>query len=136
MASTLAHGSDGTVAIGANYEAQLNTWSATLTRATSVVTGFGDTGHQRRASKVVDLTGSAGGFSKYGDGDHDPTGIVGNVGATQAAMVLTVATGCKFTFDAVINSTSFSVSQDGDSTVSFNFEQDDANGPTVAWNEG
>ena len=135
MASTLAHGSDGTVAIGANYEAQLNTWSATLTRATSVVTGFGDTGHRRRASKVVDLTGSAGGFSKFGAADHDPTGIVGNAAATQAAMVLTVASGCTFTFDAVINSTAFSVSQDGDSTVSFNFEQDDANGPTVAWAE-
>jgi hypothetical protein len=135
MASTLAHGSDGTVAIGADYEAQLNTWSATLTRATSVVTGFGDTGHRRRASKVIDITGSAGGFSKYGDASHDPTGIVGNAAATQAAMVLTVATGCTFTFDAVINSTAFSVSQDGDSTVSFNFEQDDANGPTVAWAE-
>ena len=135
MASTLAHGSDGTVAIGANYEAQLNTWSATLTRATSVVTGFGDTGHRRRASKVIDITGSAGGFSKYGDASHDPTGINAELGAA-AGIVLTVATGCTFTFDAVINSTAFSVSQDGDSTVSFNFEQDDANGPTVAWNEG
>ena len=135
MASTLAHGSDGTVVIGTNYEAQLNTWSATLTRATSVVTGFGDTGHRRRASKVIDITGSAGGFSKYGDASHDPTGINVELGVA-AGIVLTVATGCTFTFDAVINSTAFSVSQDGDSTVSFNFEQDDANGPTVAWNEG
>ena len=134
MASTLAHGSDGTVAIGADYEAQLNTWSATLTRATSVVTGFGDTGHRRRASKVIDITGSAGGFSKYGAASHDPTGIYDS-SATVAAMVLTVATGCTFTFDAVVNSTSFSVSQDGDSTVSFNFEMDDANGPTVVWAE-
>jgi hypothetical protein len=83
MASTLAHGSDGTVAIGADYEAQLNTWSATLTRATSVVTGFGDTGHRRRASAGdLDITGSAGGFSKYGAASHDPTGIVGNAAAT------------------------------------------------------
>jgi len=134
MASTLAHGSDGTVAIGANYEAQLNTWSATLTRATSVVTGFGDTGHRRRASAVLDLTGSAGGFSKYGDSSHDPTGIAAG-SATATGMVLTVATGCTFTFDAVINSTAFSVTQDGDSTVTFNFEMDDADGPTVAWAE-
>lgn len=134
MATTLAHGSDGTVAIGANYEAQLNTWSATLTRATSVVTGFGNTGQRRRASAVLDITGSAGGFSKYGAASHDPTGIVANVGVA-AGIVLTVATGCTFTFDAVVNSTSFSVSQDGDSTVSFNFEMDDANGPTVAWAE-
>ena len=135
MASTLAHGSDGTVVIGTDYEAQLNTWSATLTRATSVVTGFGNTGQRRRASAVLDITGSAGGFSKYGDASHDPTGIYDS-SATVAAMVLTVATGCTFTFDAVVNSTAFSVTQDGDSTVSFNFEMDDANGPTVVWAEG
>lgn len=134
MASTLAHGSDGTIAVGTDFEAQLNTWSATLTRATSVVTGFADTGHRRRLSAVLDITGSAGGFSKYGAATHNPTGIATNVTGV-GGLVLTVATGCTFTFDAVVNSTSFGVTQDGDSTISFNFEMNDANGPTVAWAE-
>ena len=133
MASTLAHGSDGSVTFPADFEAQINTWSATLTRATSVVTGFGDTGARRRASAVLDMTGSAGGITKYGDSSHDPTGITTD--SDSAQIVLTVATGCTFTLNAIINSTAFSVTQDGDSTVSFNFEMDDSNGPTVAWAE-
>tara|TARA_R100001510_G_C7546828_1_gene132139 strand:- start:32 stop:436 length:405 start_codon:yes stop_codon:yes gene_type:complete len=134
MASTLAHGSDGSVTLPADFEAQINTWSATLTRATSVVTGFGDTGARRRASSVLDMTGSAGGITKYGASTHNPTGI--NTTSSSAQIVLTVATGCTFTLDAIVNSTAFSVTQDGDSTVSFNFEMDDANGPLIAWDEG
>lgn len=134
MASTLAHGSDGSVTLPTDFEAQINTWSATLTRATSVVTGFGDTGARRRASAVLDITGSAGGITKFGAASHDPTGIVTT--STSASVILTVATGCTFTFEAIINSAAFSVTQDGDSTVSFNFEMDDSNGPTIAWDQG
>jgi hypothetical protein len=60
-----AIGSDGSVTLPSGYNAQLNTWSATISRTTSIVTGFGDTGHQRRASGVVDITGSAGGVPEY-----------------------------------------------------------------------
>ena len=49
---TYAIGSDGSVTMPTGYKAQINTWSATLARATQVVTGFGDAGHQRRAQAV------------------------------------------------------------------------------------
>ena len=48
-------------------------------------------------------------------------------------MVLKVTSASTLTFNAIINGTDMSVTQDGESTVTFNFEMDDSDGPTVAW---
>jgi len=132
MALTFAHGSDGSVTMPTgDFNASLNTWSCSLVRATTVVTGFGDTGARRRASAVLDLTGSAGGTMKYGTSSSKPTGIVGTSGS--AEMALKVQSASSLTFNAIITGTDMSVTQDGESTVTFNFEMDDNDGPTVAW---
>lgn len=128
---TIAHGSDGTVALPSGFGgASLNTWSATLTRSSSLVTGFGSTGAQRRQSAVMDITGSAGGFMEYGAG---ATAFAYDVDTAGVAMTLTVATSNTIAFDALISSIAMGVTQDGDSTITFNFEMDDSNGPTIAW---
>jgi hypothetical protein len=135
-----AIGSDGSVTLPSGYNAQLNTWSATISRTTSIVTGFGDTGHQRRASGVVDLTGSAGGVPEYNAATTIPfptaagPPIVLN-DAAGGSMTLQVADGCTLAFGAVFSSYAFSVTNDGDSTITFNFEMNDSDGPTVAWDE-
>ena len=135
-----AIGSDGSVTLPSGYNAQLNTWSATIARTTSIVTGFGNTGHQRRASGVVDITGSAGGVPEF---DASSTAFAPTAAgppkvlddAAGGDITLTVATGCTLTFGAVFSSYAFSVTNDGDSTITFNFEMNDSDGPTVAWDE-
>jgi hypothetical protein len=129
---TYAIGSDGSVTMPTGYKAQINTWSATLARATQVVTGFGDAGHQRRASGVLDITGSAGGVPEDNASTTSAFGIGSS--AAGAALTLNITSGTSLGFDAVFSSVAFSVTNDGDSTVTFNFELNDTS-PTLTWDE-
>jgi hypothetical protein len=138
-----ATGSDGNVTFTNNYNATLNTWSATMTRTTQIVTGYGGTIQNRRASGVLDITGSAGGVVKRWDGNdtgsdggfaplkHSGTAISSDVSST---VTLTIASGCSIGFDALINTVDFSVTNDGESAVTFNFELNDTT-PTMTWDE-
>ena len=144
MATQYAVGSDGNVALPTGFNATLNTWSATLSRTTQILTGYTATVQNRRASSVIDITGSAGGMVNYWDGaatgteggfapiKHSGTALDDRAGGT---ITLTVATGGTIQFDAVFSSYAFNVTHDGDSSVTFNFEMNDSNGPTVAWDE-
>ena len=138
---TMLIGSDGSATFPDGYGAKLNTFSTTLTRTTQVVTGFGDTSQRRRASGVLDITGSAGGTPIKDEANASPLGITGEgvsgTGAESVALVLKFAgsSDCTLGFDAVVNSVALAVTQDGAQTVTFNFEMDDANGPDVAWDE-
>lgn len=138
MGSLTTIGSDGNVSLPSGHSASINTWSATLTRVTSVVTGFGDAGHRRVASAVLDITGSAGGVPEYDASSTSPWGFADTSHAA-ASMTLsvddTVGAVCSIEFDAVINSLSLSSTQDGDATVTFNFEIADANQPVFTWEE-
>ena len=136
--STMLIGSDGDVSLPTGYKAVLNTFSATLTRTTQIVTGFGDTGNRRKASGVLDITGSAGGTPYHNAATSSPLGIASS--ATGGTVTLTLGKGgtpadSTLAFDAVFNSVAFSSTQDGAQTVTFNFEMNDSDGPTVAWDE-
>lgn len=137
--STMLVGSDGSATFPDGYVAKLNTFSATLTRASTVVTGFGDVMARRRLSGVLDITGSAGGTPMKDAADTNPLGITGEGitgdGTGAIALTLTFATGCTLGFDALVNSVALSVTQDAAQAITFNFEADDANGPTIAWDE-
>lgn len=154
------HGSEGACKLPSGFNARLNTWSATLTRNNVVTTGFGASFAERRASKVIDITGSAGGFPIYkgsgsasannfapikhsgGSGDA-ATALDDRAGGEIILFLLDVdgdlasdaGTDLALTFDAVFSSYDFGVTQDGESTVTFNFEMNDSNGPTVSWDE-
>jgi hypothetical protein len=126
MGTTVAIGSDGTADLGSGYVASLNTWSATITRTTSVVTGFGDTGHRRVASGVLDITGSAGGVPKYNEADSSPLDLATTAAGGTVYLSVNGADGdadeCSFKFPAVFSSVALGSTQDGDATVTFNFE--------------
>jgi hypothetical protein len=139
MGKTVAIGSDGSCTLPTGYNAELNTWSATVTRATSVVTGFGDAGTSRVASKIFDITGSAGDASNT----SPISTFAGASGANGGTIILLVAGSdgasdeCSFEFNAVFSSISLGSTQDGEATVTFNFEmaQDPATAPTFTWYE-
>lgn len=131
--STLLIGSDGDVSLPTGYKAVLNTYSATLARTTNVLTGFTDSGVRRKASGVLDITGSAGGTPYHDASGSSPMGIASS--ATGGTVTLTFGTGSTLAFEAVFSSVAFSTTQDGAQTVTFNFEMNDSDGPTVAWDE-
>ena len=116
MGSTVAIGSDGTADLGSGYVASLNTWSATITRTTSVVTGFGDTGHRRVASGVIDITGSAGGVPKYNETDSSPLDIATTAAGGDVYLSVNGADAataeCSFKFPAVFSPVALASTQD------------------------
>ena len=142
----VAVGSDGNASMGSGFNAALNTWSATLSRSTQVITAFnaGSGCHNRRASSVLDITGSAGGFPTYDDGagtdgdnglspiNHTGTALNDRAGST---IQLYTTSGSSIQFAAVFSSFAFGVAQDGASTVTFNFEMNQSTAPTVTWDE-
>jgi hypothetical protein len=131
MALTYAIGSDGSATMPTGFKAAINTWSATLARTTQVVTGFGDSTARRRASGVIDITGSAGGVPQYDASTTSAFGIATSGGAS--GLVLQIAANTTLTMDCVFSSVAFNVTQDGDSTVTFNFEVDTT--VAYAWDE-
>ena len=140
MGTTYAVGSDGTVTTPTGYKAHLNSWSASLTRKTTVITGFGSTGAERNVSSVLDVTGSAGGTPMYDASSTSALGITSS--AAGGALYLSVngadsaAEECSLAFNAVFNSVAFSSAQDGDATVTFNFEiAEPANAFAFTWYE-
>jgi hypothetical protein len=138
MGTTTAIGSDGSVTMPTGYKAQLNTWSATISRTTSVVTGFGDSGASRVASAVVDITGSAGGVPEYNAATTSAVGIDGSAAGGNIVLGWNDIGGtadCSIAFDAVFGSVAFASTQDGDATVTFNFEVASTAAPVFTWYE-
>ena len=142
MGSTVAIGSDGKVTLPTGYVGTLNTWSCSITRATTAVTGFNQVGTTRVASALFDITGSAGGFPNYDTGSTDPlTKFAGADGPDGGSVMLLWnsvdgnAAECSLEFDAVFSSIAIGSTQDGDATISFNFELADANAPVFTWYE-
>ena len=135
---TVAIGSEGAVPLPSNFSALLNTWSASISRPTSVITGFGDTGARRIASKVADITGSASGTPNYDASDLSAWDGIVTV-QDPAAMTLTwvASPACSIAFKALINSVAVSSAVNGDATVTFNFEAAVAPSDTVTftWDE-
>jgi hypothetical protein len=134
-------GSDGNATMPTGYAASINTWSASFSRVTSVVTGFGDAGHRRVASTVLDITGSAAGVPTYVTASSSSLGIGDtSTGADSQSITLHWDDGsgveCKVQFSCVFNSVSFSSTNDGDATVTFNFEAGGSTtAPVFTWEE-
>ena len=99
----------------------LNTWSATISRAMSDVTGFGNSGRHRILG-VYDRTGSAGGILDDNTNfDNGANEIAAMTAVTGATLTLTAKTGCTIGANVVVDSVSLGSSKTGDATLSFNF---------------
>ena len=143
MAQTFISGTDGSCSFGSGggsgenkHSCQFNTWSATATRSVHDVTKFGDTG-RRRILGLADITGSAGGFVSHSASNLAIDVHSGMQGAGQANddIALLFATGCSWTFEAIIDTMSASSTMGGDATLTFNFQLAGGAGVTEAWDE-
>ena len=99
----------------------INTWSATISRAVSDVTGFGNSGRHRILG-VYDLTGSAGGILDDNTNfDNGANELAAQTAVTGATITLTAKTGCTIAANCVTESIQLGSSKTGDATLSFNF---------------
>lgn len=139
----LIQGKDGACTLPSGHFATLNTWSATFSHVVNDFTAFTNLGMVRQLG-IEDAQGSAGGYMLFGASSNDP-GIFGGedadtagqhtIGAGGAALVLTAASGCTITFDAIIDSIAVSSVVTGDAAITFNFQMSDATGASVAWSD-
>lgn len=98
----------------------LNTWSATVSRAVSDVTGFGNSGRHRILG-VYDMTGSAGGIMDDSTSFVSTNEIAAMTATTGATITLTAQSGNTIGANVVVDSVSLGSSKTGDATLSFNF---------------
>ena len=131
MAEKFISGNTGQCLLGAadEHNPHFNTWSATFSRSVHDVTAFGDTG-RRRIPGIADVTGSAGGFMTFDASNTGPGVFQDAHGAPLApgssevqshAIVLTVQTGCSYTFNGMISDVAINTTIGGDATITMNF---------------
>ena len=137
-------GNDGSVTFPSTWGSatKLSTWSASFSRVSTNISGFGDATHRRRLG-VIDVTGSAAGHlardaasAKPGEDLLDGANLAG------ASITLTVSPdpdsvgaelACSYTFIAVCDAMQISTDKNGDQTVSFNFQLAGGAAPVVLW---
>ena len=112
--------SGNTGSITGGVSGVLNTWSATVSRAVSDVTGFGLVGRNRILG-VYDMTGSAGGIMDDAAAFVSTNEIAAMTAITGASITLTAQSGNTIGANVVVDSVSLGSSKAGDATVSFNF---------------
>jgi len=112
-------GNDGNISF-TGFSGNLNTWSATISRAVSDVTAFGNTGRNRILG-VYDMTGSAGGIMSDAAAFVSTNQPAAMTAVTGAALTLTASSGNTIGANVVCDSVSLGSSKTGDATISFNF---------------
>lgn len=114
------NGNTGSIS-GNGIVGTLNTWSATISRAVSDVTGFANVGRNRLLG-VYDMTGSAGGVLDDTSAFVSSNVLAAHTAATGADITLQAdGTNNQIVARCVVSDVSLSVTKAGDSTVTFNF---------------
>lgn len=98
----------------------LNTWSATISRAVSDVTGFANTGRNRLLG-VYDMTGSAGGVLDNTSAFVSSNELAAQTATSGGSITLTAEGGNTIAANCVVDSVAMNVNKTGDATITFNF---------------
>ena len=134
---TYVIGNDGNVTLSdAAEEFKVRSFAATLSRPSSDLTAFGDTGKRRRVG-LLDLSGSLNAVIGVNTAGSTNTASFYTSTAT-AALTLTVFDGtgtadAKIVANCVFNSFAFNSDKNGDATLTANFENGDGSAPVVTW---
>lgn len=114
-------GNSGNVSGPSGLVGSLNTWSATVSRAVSDVTGFSNVGRNRILG-VYDLSGSAGGIMDDNTNFDNASGeFAVQTSTTGTTITLTAKTGCTLGANVVFSDIALGSSKTGDATVTFSF---------------
>jgi hypothetical protein len=133
--NTYLIGNDGNVTLSsADEEFKVRSFAATLTRPSSDLTAFGDTGKRRRLG-LLDLTGSLNAVMGV---NSSASGSTTNffVDTATAALTLTLfdsTNDSKIVANCTFNSFAFNSDKNGDATLTANFENADGAAPVVTW---
>ena len=132
--NTYLIGNDGNVTLSsADEEFKVRSFAATLTRPSSDLTAFGDTGKRRRLG-LLDLTGSLNAVMGV---NSSATGSTTSFFVdTAAALTLTLfdsTNDSKIVANCTFNSFAFNSDKNGDATLTANFENADGAAPVVTW---
>lgn len=117
------NGNTGNVA-SAGIVGTLNTWSATISRAMSDVTGFDNVGRNRLLG-LYDMTGSAGGVLDSTSGfasSNFPVALTHSTGTTLTLTARNNTAGTNtIVANVVVDNIAMNVNKTGDATITFNF---------------
>lgn len=133
--NTYLIGNDGNVTLSsADEEFKVRSFAATLTRPSSDLTAFGDTGKRRRLG-LLDLTGSLNAVMGV---NSSASGSTTNFFVDTATAALTLAlfdsaNDSKIVANCTFNSFAFNSDKNGDATLTANFENADGAAPVVTW---
>ena len=119
----------------------LNTWSATISRAMSEVTGFTDAGRNRLLG-VYDMSGSAGGILTRTAAFISSNELAAQTAVAGGVVTLAARSNASGTnsiqANVVVDSVTLNSSKTGDATVTFNFNLATSQGTsipfTLTWN--
>ena len=133
--NTYLIGNDGNVTLSsADEEFKVRSFAATLTRPSSDLTAFGDTGKRRRLG-LLDLTGSLNAVMGVNSSASGSTTSF-FVDTATAALTLTLfdsTNDSKIVANCTFNSFAFNSDKNGDATLTANFENADGAAPVVTW---
>lgn len=112
----------------------LNTWSATISRAMSEVTGFTDAGRNRLLG-VYDMSGSAGGILTRTAAFISSNELAAQTAVAGGVVTLAARSNASGTnsiqANVVVDSVTLNSSKTGDATVTFNFNLATSQGTSI-----
>ena len=136
MATTYLVGNDGAVALPAAHGMNVKVWAATLTRVSSDITGFGDTGKRRRLG-IVDVTGSLSGTPFYGGSGNSAGMDVAQAGGTLVLSLSGATSGtvaaAYISMSCVFDQFALNVDKNGESSLTMNYQLSGGAAPTIVW---
>ena len=136
MATTYLVGNDGAVSLPAAHGMNVKVWAATLTRVSSDITGFGDTGKRRRLG-IVDVTGSLSGTPMYGGTGNSAGMDVAQAGGTLVLSLSGATSGTAsaayISMSCVFDQFALNVDKNGESSLTMNYQLSGGAAPTIVW---
>lgn len=136
MATTYLVGNDGAVALPAAHGMNVKVWAATLTRVSSDITGFSDTGKRRRLG-IVDVTGSLSGTPFYGGSGNSAGMDVAQAGGTLVLSLSGATSGtvsaAYISMSCVFDQFALNVDKNGESSLTMNYQLSGGAAPTIVW---
>ena len=136
MATTYLVGNDGAVALPAAHGMNVKVWAATLTRVSSDITGFSDTGKRRRLG-IVDVTGSLSGTPFYAGSNTSAGMDVAQAGGTLVLSLSGATSGtvaaAYISMSCVFDQFALNVDKNGESSLTMNYQLSGGAAPTIVW---